>query len=61
MPAWVRTIKPSVIQPSLGAVEGAHEFFANGILVHNCDGLVWLIQAHVNQGLELPKIQWIET
>jgi phage terminase large subunit-like protein len=42
-------------------VEGAHEFFANGILVHNCDGLVYLLQGLVNQGLELPKIHWIET
>jgi phage terminase large subunit-like protein len=25
-----------------------------------CDGLVWLIQGLVNQGLELPKIHWIE-
>ena len=24
-------------------VEGNHEYFANGILVHNCDALVWLL------------------
>ena len=41
-------------------VEDAHEFFANDILVHNCDALVWLIQGLVEQGLDLPKIHWIE-
>jgi hypothetical protein len=41
-------------------VEDAHEFFANGVLVHNCDALVWLIQGLVDQGLDLPKIHWIE-
>jgi hypothetical protein len=41
-------------------VEDAHEFFANGILVHNCDAMVWLIQGLVEQGLDLPKIHWIE-
>jgi hypothetical protein len=25
-----------------------------------CDALVWLLQGLVNQGLELPKIHWIE-
>lgn len=25
------------------SVKGAHEFFANGILVHNCDALVWAL------------------
>lgn len=25
------------------AVEGAHEFFANGVLVHNCDALGYLV------------------
>lgn len=41
-------------------VEDEHEFFANGILVHNCDALVWLLQGLANSGLELPKIHWIE-
>jgi hypothetical protein len=25
-----------------------------------CDALVWLLQGLVSQGLELPRVQWIE-
>jgi hypothetical protein len=35
--------------------EDPHEFFANGMLVHNCDGLTYLLQGLANQGLELPR------
>lgn len=41
-------------------IEGAHEFFANGILVHNCDALVYLILGTVAEGLDLQKVVWLE-
>jgi hypothetical protein len=36
--------------------------FNLGVESHDdlCDALVWLIQGLANQGLELPKIHWIE-
>jgi phage terminase large subunit-like protein len=41
-------------------IEDAHCYYANGILVGNCDGLTTLLNGLVEQGLELPKIHWIE-
>jgi hypothetical protein len=38
-------------------VEGAHEFFANGVLVHNCDALVWGITDLIEKakpGIKIP-------
>jgi hypothetical protein len=38
------------------------KIFNLGVKAHNdlCDVLVWLLQGLVSQGLELPKIHWIE-
>jgi hypothetical protein len=38
------------------------QIFNLGIEAHDdlCDTLVWLFQRLVSQGLELPKIHWIE-
>ena len=41
-------------------IEDAHEFFANGILVHNCDALVYLILGTVAEGMDLQKVVWME-
>lgn len=37
-------------------VEDEHEFFANGILVHNCDAFVYLILGMIEQGLNKMEI-----
>jgi hypothetical protein len=38
------------------------QIFNLGVESHDdlCDALVWLIQGLVEQGLNLPKIHWIE-
>lgn len=61
MPGSKDSARSAVVPVYNLLVEDAHEFFANGILVHNCDALVYLIQGLVSQGLDLPKIHWIET
>ena len=40
-------------------VEDESEFFANGILVHNCDAFVYLIMALAKQGMEKQEIVFI--
>lgn len=35
-------------------VEGAHEYFANGLLVHNCDVLAWAVLSLDEYGLSGP-------
>ena len=37
-------------------IDGSHEYFANGILVHNCDAFVYLILGMVEQGLRKMEI-----
>ena len=41
-------------------IEDAHEFFANGILVHNCDALVYLILGTVAEGMDLTRVVWLD-
>jgi phage terminase large subunit-like protein len=52
----------TVLFPRTGCEELLGQIFNLGVESHDdlCDGLVWLIQGLVNQGLELPKIHWIE-
>jgi hypothetical protein len=53
--------RPSLLTVPLQA--GSSPNAANlGVESHDnlCDALVWLIQGLVEQGLELPKIHWIE-
>ena len=52
----------TVLFPRSGCEELLGQIFNLGVESHDdlCDALVWLIQGLVNQGLELPKIHWIE-
>jgi len=52
----------TVLFPRSGCEELLGQIFNLGVESHDDlnDGLVWLIQGLVNQGLELPKIHWIE-
>jgi hypothetical protein len=45
-----------------GCEELLGQIFNLGVESHVdlCDAFVWLIQGFVNQGLQLPKIHWIE-
>ncbi len=44
-------------------VEGKHEYFANGVLVHNCDTMAYILQAAVNttdsNGIKQFKPKWL--
>jgi len=53
----------TVLFPTTGFDELRGQIFNLGIESHAdlCDGLTALLQGLVQQGLELPKIQWIET
>jgi hypothetical protein len=56
-------IKNGIVQfPRSGCEQLLGQIFNLGVESHDdlCDGLVWLLQGLVSQGLELPKIQWIE-
>jgi hypothetical protein len=52
----------TVLFPRTGCEQLLGQIFNLGVESHDdlCDTLVWLIQGLVNQGLELPKIHWIE-
>jgi phage terminase large subunit-like protein len=52
----------TVLFPRTGCEELLGQIFNLGVESHDdlCDGLTTLLQGLVNQGLELPKIQWIE-
>ena len=52
----------TVLFPRTGCEQLLGQIFNLGVESHDdlCDGLVWLLQGLVAQGLELPKIQWIE-
>jgi phage terminase large subunit-like protein len=52
----------TVLFPRVGCEELLGQIFNLGVESHDdlCDALVWLIQGLVEQGLELPKIHWIE-
>lgn len=52
----------TVLFPRSGCEELLGQIFNLGVESHDdlCDALVWLIHGLVNQGLELPKIHWIE-
>jgi phage terminase large subunit-like protein len=53
----------TVLFPRTGCEELLGQIFNLGIDSHDdlCDGLTTLLQGFMNQGLELPKIHWIET
>jgi phage terminase large subunit-like protein len=53
----------TVLFPRAGCEELLGQVFNLGIDSHDdlCDGLTTLLQGFMNQGLELPKIHWIET
>jgi phage terminase large subunit-like protein len=53
----------TVLFPRTGCEQSLGQIFNLGVESHNdlCDGLTTLLQGLVSQGLELPKIQWIET
>ncbi len=40
-------------------IEDEHEFFANGILVHNCDAFTYLILSLMERGIGKGKVVWI--
>jgi phage terminase large subunit-like protein len=52
----------TVLFPRTGCEELLGQVFNLGIESHDdlCDGLTYLLQGLADQGLELPKIQWIE-
>jgi phage terminase large subunit-like protein len=52
----------TVLFPRAGCEQLLGQLFNLGVESHDdlCDALVWLIQGLVEQGLELPKIHWIE-
>jgi phage terminase large subunit-like protein len=52
----------SVLFPRSGCEQLLGQIFNLGVESHDdlCDGLVWLLHGLVSQGLELPKIHWIE-
>jgi phage terminase large subunit-like protein len=52
----------TVLFPRTGCEELLGQIFNLGVESHDdlCDGLTTLLQGLVSQGLELPKIQWIE-
>ena len=52
----------TVLFPRAGCEELLGQLFNLGIDSHDdlCDAMVWLIQGLVEQGLDLPKIHWIE-
>jgi hypothetical protein len=52
----------TVLFPRSGCEQLLRQIFNLGVESHDdgCDALVWLIQGFVEQGLELPKIHWIE-
>jgi len=53
----------TVLFPRSGCEQLLGQIFNLGVESHDdlCDALVWLLQGLVSQGLELPKIHWIET
>jgi phage terminase large subunit-like protein len=53
----------TVLFPRTGCEQLLGQIFNLGVESHDdlCDGLTTLLQGLVQQGLELPKIQWIET
>jgi predicted phage terminase large subunit-like protein len=52
----------TVLFPRAGCEQLLGQLFNLGVESHDdlCDALVWLIQGLVEQGLDLPKIHWIE-
>jgi len=52
----------TVLFPRSGCEQLLGQVFNLGVEAHDdaCDAMVWLLQGLVNQGLELPKIHWIE-
>jgi phage terminase large subunit-like protein len=52
----------TVLFPRTGCEEMLGEIFNLGVESHDdlCDALVYMVLGLVSQGLELPKIQWIE-
>ena len=52
----------TVLFPRSGCEQLLGQIFNLGVAAHDdlCDGLTTLLQGLVNQGLELPKIHWIE-
>jgi predicted phage terminase large subunit-like protein len=52
----------TVLFPRSGCEQLLGQIFNLGVEAHDdlCDALVWLLQGLVQQGLDLPKIQWIE-
>ena len=47
--ATTRLSGPDAKQPVFNLeVEGAHTYFANGVLVHNCDALAWAVRMTLN-------------
>lgn len=53
----------TVLFPRSGCEQLLGQIFNLGVESHDdlCDGLTTLLQGLVEQGLELPKIHWIET
>jgi hypothetical protein len=53
----------TVLFPRSGCEQLLGQMFNLGVESHDdlVDAFVWLIQGLVSQGLELPKIHWIET
>ena len=53
----------TVLFPRTGCEELLGQIFNLGVESHDdlCDGLTTLLLGLVQRGLELPKIQWIET
>jgi len=53
----------TVLFPRTGCEELLGQIFNLGVESHDdaCDAVVYLLQGFAQQGLELPKIQWIET
>ncbi len=52
----------TVLFPRSGCEQLLGQVFNLGVESHDdlCDGLTYLLQGLANQGLELPKIHWIE-
>ena len=52
----------TVLFPRSGCEQLLAQMFNLGVEAHDdlCDALVWLVQGLVDQGLELPKIHWID-
>jgi len=52
----------TVLFPRTGCEQLLGQIFNLGVDSHDdlCDSMVWLLQGLANQGLELPKIHWIE-